>query len=74
MAFKKRQIGEMKVHPVGLGCMNLTPSSGPGLERSEAIDFLKKATDIGYDFFDTATIYGLGENEKLGNLVFSTWN
>jgi hypothetical protein len=65
MAFKKRQIGEMKVHPIGLGCMNLTPSYGPGLERSEAIDFLKKATDIGYDFFDTATIYGLGENEKL---------
>ena len=65
MAFKKRQIGEMKAHPVGLGCMNLTPSYGPGLERSEAIDFLKKATDIGYDFFDTATIYGLGENEKL---------
>ena len=65
MAFKKRQIGETKVHPIGLGCMNLTPSYGPGLERSKAIDFLKKATDIGYDFFDTATIYGLGENEKL---------
>ena len=43
----------------------MTPSYGPGLKRNDALNFLSKAIDLGYDFFDTATIYGLGENEKL---------
>ena len=65
MVIKKRKIGETEINPVGLGCMNMTPSYGPGLKKSDALNFLSKAIDLGYDFFDTATIYGLGENEKL---------
>ena len=65
MNIRKRKIGETEINPVGLGCMNMTPSYGPGLKKSEALNFLGKAIDLGYDFFDTATIYGLGENEKL---------
>ena len=65
MDIKKRKIGETEINPVGLGCMNMTPSYGPGLKKSDALNFLSKAIDLGYDFFDTATIYGLGENEKL---------
>ena len=61
----KRKIGETEINPVGLGCMNMTPSYGPGLKRNDALNFLSKAIDLGYDFFDTATIYGMGENEKL---------
>ena len=65
MRINKRKIGETEINPVGLGCMNMTPSYGPGLKRNDALNFLGKAIDLGYDFFDTATIYGLGENEKL---------
>ena len=65
MAVEKRKIGNLPVHPVGLGCMNLSHAYGPAKAHDEAIAFLRRAIDIGYDFLDTATIYGMGGNEKL---------
>ena len=65
MAATKRKIGSLEVHPVGLGCMSLSSVYGPAHEHDDAIAFLHKALDMGYDFFDTATIYGMGGNEKL---------
>jgi len=65
MAAAKRAIGKFDVHPVGLGCMNLSHAYGPAQEHNTAVDFLRHALDIGYNFFDTATIYGMGGNEKL---------
>ena len=61
----KRKIGTLEVHPVGLGCMNLSHAYGPAQKHDDAIAFLRKAIDMGYDFLDTATIYGMGGNEKL---------
>jgi len=55
----------MEVHPIGLGCMNLSHAYGPAQEHHDAIAFLRRAIDMGYDFLDTATIYGMGNNEKL---------
>ena len=65
MTFLKRKIGTLEVHPIGLGCMNLSHAYGPAQKHDDAISFLRKAIDMGYDFLDTATIYGMGGNEKL---------
>ena len=65
MTVAKRKIGSMGVHPVGLGCMSLSHAYGRAQARSDAIAFLQRAIDIGYDLLDTATIYGLGDNEAL---------
>ena len=65
MAATKRKIGDRQVHPVGLGCMNLSHAYGPAQPHEEAVKFLQRAIDIGYDFLDTATIYGMGKNESL---------
>ena len=65
MTVAKRKIGSSAVHPIGLGCMNLSHAYGPAQAQKDAVDFLRRAIDIGYDFLDTATIYGLGNNEKL---------
>ena len=65
MTISKRTIGQMAVHPIGLGCMNLSHAYGPAQDHKDAIAFLRTAIDMGYDFLDTATIYGLGNNEKL---------
>ncbi len=65
MTVAKRKIGTLEVHPVGLGCMNLSHAYGPALAHDDAIAFLRRAIDMGYDFLDTATIYGMGGNEKL---------
>lgn len=65
MTVKKRKIGSFEVHPVGLGCMNLSHAYGPAQDHDDAVSFLRRALDLGYDFLDTATIYGMGNNEKL---------
>ena len=65
MTVAKRKIGSLEVHPVGLGCMSLSSAYGPAQDHGDAIAFLRRAIDIGYDFLDTATIYGMGGNEKL---------
>ncbi len=65
MTVKKRKIGTDNVHPVGLGCMSLSHAYGPAQDHDDAVRFLQHAIDIGYDFLDTATIYGMGGNESL---------
>ncbi len=65
MTVAKRKIGTLEVHPVGLGCMNLSHAYGPAQAHDDAIAFLRTAIDMGYDFLDTATIYGMGGNEQL---------
>ena len=61
----RRSIGTSEVNAIGLGCMNLSHGYGPATERKDAERFLNRALDIGYDFFDTATLYGNGNNERL---------
>ncbi|PKP83636.1 MAG: aldo/keto reductase [Alphaproteobacteria bacterium HGW-Alphaproteobacteria-18] len=61
----KRRIGDRLVHPVGLGCMNIMHAYGPPADEGEAKALLVRALDIGCDFLDTATIYGLGRSEEL---------
>ena len=61
----KRRIGDQMVHPVGLGCMNIMHAYGPPADEGEAKALLVRALDIGCDFLDTATIYGLGRSEAL---------
>lgn len=63
----ERKIGGDPVYPVGLGCMNVCHAYGPPVERSVAHDLFRRALDLGCNFFDTATIYGLGESEKMIN-------
>lgn len=60
-----RRIGDTDVSPVGLGCMNMSWAYGPPLEASRAEALIHRALDLGYNFFDTATIYGMGANEEL---------
>lgn len=56
---KKRRLGQtnMYVNPVGLGCMGLSHAYGTAIPKSEAIEVLRKAHEIGYDFYDTAECY-----------------
>ncbi|MDE0367152.1 MAG: aldo/keto reductase [Gammaproteobacteria bacterium] len=61
----RRKIGDSEVNAIGLGCMNLSHGYGPATERKDAERFLNQALDIGYDFFDTASLYGDGNNERL---------
>jgi aryl-alcohol dehydrogenase-like predicted oxidoreductase len=60
-----RTIGQLKVRSVGLGCMNFSHAYGQFPADEEAERTLLSCLDAGYDFFDTAILYGAGKNELL---------
>ena len=63
---QKRILGNgLEVSAIGLGCMGLSGSYGPILERSESNRFLRDAVDRGVTFFDTAEVYGPHLNEEI---------
>ncbi|TIL25603.1 MAG: aldo/keto reductase [Mesorhizobium sp.] len=60
-----RKLGnELDVYPVGLGCMGMSFAYG-GQPEADAIATLRRAVEIGVNFFDTAEVYGPYENETL---------
>lgn len=56
---EKRKLGssDLSVTAVGLGCMDFSHAYGAPTEKSEAVKMIRKAYDMGYDFFDTAECY-----------------
>ena len=65
-----RRVGEFEVQPIGLGCMNLDHAYGPAASAEVGERVLLGALDAGYNFLDTATLYGGGRNEeRLGAVV-----
>jgi aryl-alcohol dehydrogenase-like predicted oxidoreductase len=65
-----RKVVHFKVQPVGLGCMNLDHAYGPSVSAEQGERVLLGALDAGYNFFDTATLYGFGKNEdRLGQVL-----
>ncbi|WP_369211898.1 aldo/keto reductase [Streptomyces flavofungini] len=47
----------------GLGCMGMSFAYGP-TDADEARATLDRALELGVTFYDTADVYGMGENEK----------
>ncbi|SIS70031.1 aldo/keto reductase [Neptunomonas antarctica] len=60
-----RKFGSLECAPIGLGCMNLSHAYGAPPSEKEAEQVLLKALDLGYNMFDTAALYGFGNNEIL---------
>ena len=56
---KKRKLGksELFVNPVGIGCMGFSHASGDPVDNETAVNTLRQAYEMGYDFFDTAEAY-----------------
>ena len=53
---------DMKVVPVGLGCMGFSHAYGAPTQKQEAVRMIRAAYEMGYNFFDTAECY-IGTNE-----------
>jgi aryl-alcohol dehydrogenase-like predicted oxidoreductase len=62
---KARKLGRFTVTELGLGCMNLSHAYGvpPPVEQAERV--LVDALERGVTLFDTAALYGFGDNERL---------
>ncbi|MFC1777201.1 aldo/keto reductase [Pseudomonadota bacterium] len=63
---KKRQLGksDLLASSIGLGCMGMSEWYGP-VNDAESRATIRKAYDMGLNFFDTADVYGNGHNETL---------
>jgi aryl-alcohol dehydrogenase-like predicted oxidoreductase len=59
----KRSIGPSQVAPIGFGCMNLNHAYGTPMEVGAAQALLRRAVELGVEYFDTAALYGFGSNE-----------
>src|SRR5512143_3531869 len=62
----RRKLGRqgLEVSALGLGCMGMSQSYGPGDDR-ESVATIHRAIDLGVTFFDTAETYGPFKNEEL---------
>jgi aryl-alcohol dehydrogenase-like predicted oxidoreductase len=64
---EKRRLGNsgLEVSAIGLGCMGMSWSYGPVMDKREAISLIRAAVERGVTFFDTAEVYGPLTNEDL---------
>ena len=60
-----RNLGNLEVSALGLGCMNLNWAYGPPTDKQEAITLIRSAYERGVTFFDTAEAYGPRLNEEV---------
>lgn len=65
----QRKLGRegLEVSALGLGTMGMTMAYGPGGDDDQNIATLRRAHELGVNFYDTAELYGMGTgaNEKL---------
>ncbi|MDC9822264.1 aldo/keto reductase [Devosia sp. ZB163] len=67
---QKRKLGQgLEVSALSLGAMGYGKSREIE-DRAEMIDLLRKAVDLGVDFFDTAEVYGPWTNEEMVGEAF----
>src|SRR5262249_28997518 len=64
MKLRKLGSGGLAVSAIGLGCMGMSQSYGPG-DDEESTRTLHRALDLGVTLLDTADVYGMGANGVL---------
>jgi aryl-alcohol dehydrogenase-like predicted oxidoreductase len=61
---QQRTIGGSQVGEIGLGCMGMSWAYGAPNDQ-ESLQVLARSIELGVNHWDTADLYGAGENEKL---------
>jgi len=66
VSISSRTLGSsgINVSPLGLGCMGMSFAYGPA-DDAESFRVLRRFTELGGNFFDTAEVYGPYANEEL---------
>lgn len=64
LVMKSRNLRDLKVSAIGMGCMGFTHAYGDGPSEEEGIRMVHKAFELGCNFFDTAEMYSYFKNEE----------
>lgn len=65
MKYRKLGHSDLQISRLGLGCMGMSHAYIDNPQGAEADATLEFALELGINFWDTADVYGFGENEKL---------
>jgi aryl-alcohol dehydrogenase-like predicted oxidoreductase len=71
MTIQTRQLRDLTVSTMGLGCMGMSEFYGAADEQ-QGIDTIHRALDLGVTFLDTADMYGPFTNERLVGKAIAT--
>jgi aryl-alcohol dehydrogenase-like predicted oxidoreductase len=64
MKYRSLSNSSVQLSSIGLGCMGMSHAYGTP-DDTESIATLEESLELGINFWDTADVYGAGENEKL---------
>ncbi len=65
-----RVLGQgLEVSAIGLGCMGMDHAYGAPADREEMIKLIRRAVELGCNFFDTAVVYGEANEVLLGKAL-----
>jgi aryl-alcohol dehydrogenase-like predicted oxidoreductase len=76
MKYRKLGKSNLKVSEIGFGAWAIALDwwGGKKIDDQDAIKMLKRAYDLGINFYETADIYGNGKSEKLISRAFKGMN
>ena len=67
---KTRVLGQgLEVSAIGLGCMGMDHAYGAPADREQMIKLIRRAVELGCNFFDTAVVYGEANEVLLGKAL-----
>lgn len=65
MEYKRLGLTDLEVSRVGFGCWAIGGHGWGKVDDQESIRAVRRAFDLGVNFFDTADIYGFGHSEEI---------
>jgi len=69
MQMRKLGNSGLEVSAIGLGCMGMDHAYGKPADRNEMVKLIRRAVELGCNFFDTAAFYGDSNEELVGEAL-----
>jgi aryl-alcohol dehydrogenase-like predicted oxidoreductase len=65
MEYARLGLTDLKISRIGFGCWAIGGHGYGRVNDDESIEAVRKALDLGINFFDTADVYGFGHSEEI---------